>query len=77
MLVRTQTPIHFCCHGRTNTQKYRDFADCDPFDLVSPFDNDSATASSVVLGAAVPETLHCLPSFSIGALVRGNMLICE
>ena len=50
---------YFCCHGRTNTQRYRDFANCGPLVLVNSFVNDSAAAFSVVLGAAVPEALHC------------------
>ena len=76
MLDRTQTPGDFCCHGRNNAQKFSDFADCDPFVLISDFHDDSTAVSSVVLGAAVPEARHCLPSFIIQAFVHTLHQIC-
>ena len=30
---------HFCCHSRTNTQRYRNFADCDPLVPINAFDS--------------------------------------
>ena len=64
---------HFGCHGQTNAQRHCDVFDCDPFVLVHAFDNNSAAAATVVLGAAIPEGSHRFPSFSITLLVNNNV----
>ena len=38
---------HFGNHGRTNTQGYRNLADCDPLVSVGTLDNDSTATSTV------------------------------
>ena len=58
---------------RTKTHSTSAAIDRDPLVPVHAFDNNSTAASTVVLGAAIPEALHRLPSFRITTLVNFNV----
>ena len=64
---------HFGRHGRPYPQRYRNFADCDPFVCGSTLDDNSTVTSTDDLGAAIPEASHRFPSFIIFTFVNDNL----